>query len=684
MYRFQIKRPRATEEGVGDEENNGNKVRSVLRNYPVDTVVSIRGRKARPWSWGGDPRTETLTADNEGQGDLDQENEREPLVLKPTTRLLPFTRHITASQADTIHLESPRGDSSSNSRDNLLRTESKVTVHVDPFSRPSTSRSRTFTFSASQASSSTEIAIATRPLPTPRKRFTKSPCKPDYTRTWRMSSISAPGNLVYGTTSCHKNDPSSSHQVALLAPRVNLWRRIAHIIKEKIRKYRHTRISGKKIRKRVVYKNGECNVTQTNVAKRRRRYLQDIFTTLVDIQWRWTLLVFAMSFMLSWLVFALMWWIIVFAHGDLIEEHLPERQSDIGWTPCVMNIYSFTSCFLFSVETQHTIGYGSRHTTEECPEAVIVMCIQSITGVMIQAFMVGIVFTKLSRPKKRTQTLMFSRNACICLRDDKMCLLFRVGDMRKSHIIEAHVRAQLIRKRVTKEGEVLPFFQYELDVGYDIGEDRIFFIWPMTIVHKIDENSPLYSLSAQDLLRDKFEIVVILEGVIESTGMTTQARSSYLPNEILWGHRFEPLVSFKKDTGEYAVDYSLFNNTYQVNTPLCSARDLDLFNGSQRSTPAPITPLTPASPLTPLTPPFSPAVTGPLRSRAGVNSSSNSDGSVENDDEDNNNSKSTKNISSMSNKLALTATTPQGHQEGDSADTSASASQPLLDHDSNV
>ncbi|XP_076058169.1 G protein-activated inward rectifier potassium channel 4-like isoform X4 [Oratosquilla oratoria] len=468
--------------------------------------------------------------------------------------------------------------------------------------------------------------------------------------------------------------------------------------------YRHTRISGKKIRKRVVYKNGECNVTQTNVAKRRRRYLQDIFTTLVDIQWRWTLLVFAMSFMLSWLVFALMWWIIVFAHGDLIEEHLPERQSDIGWTPCVMNIYSFTSCFLFSVETQHTIGYGSRHTTEECPEAVIVMCIQSITGVMIQAFMVGIVFTKLSRPKKRTQTLMFSRNACICLRDDKMCLLFRVGDMRKSHIIEAHVRAQLIRKRVTKEGEVLPFFQYELDVGYDIGEDRIFFIWPMTIVHKIDENSPLYSLSAQDLLRDKFEIVVILEGVIESTGMTTQARSSYLPNEILWGHRFEPLVSFKKDTGEYAVDYSLFNNTYQVNTPLCSARDLDLFNGSQRSTPereteatdkapvpaqeyssqAPITPLTPASPLTPLTPPFSPAVTGPLRSRAGVNSSSNSDGSVENDDEDNNNSKSTKNISSMSNKLALTATTPQGHQEGDSADTSASASQPLLDHDSNV
>lgn len=56
--------------------------------------------------------------------------------------------------------------------------------------------------------------------------------------------------------------------------------------------------------------------------------------------------------------------------------------------------------------------------------------------------------------------------------------------------------------------------------------------------------------------------------------MTTQARSSYLPNEILWGHRFDTLVSFKKETGEHEVDYSLFNSTYVVDTPLCSAHDL--------------------------------------------------------------------------------------------------------------
>ena len=64
--------------------------------------------------------------------------------------------------------------------------------------------------------------------------------------------------------------------------------------------------------------------------------------------------------------------------------------------------------------------------------------------------------------------------------------------------------------------------------------------------------------------------------------MTTQARSSYLPSEVLWGHRFEPLVAFKKETGEYEVDYSLFNNTYEVDTPLCSAKALDELRSMQR------------------------------------------------------------------------------------------------------
>ncbi|XP_035216344.1 G protein-activated inward rectifier potassium channel 3-like [Stegodyphus dumicola] len=330
---------------------------------------------------------------------------------------------------------------------------------------------------------------------------------------------------------------------------------------------RLTRGPSSRHRKRVVLKNGTVNLSKEHVSKRSQRYLQDIFTTLVDIQWRYNLMVFAMGFLLSWLIFSLIWWLICLAHGDF--DHI----NDDDWKPCVVGVDSFSTAFLFSVETQHTIGYGSRYTNDECPEAVFIMCAQSITGVMIQCFMAGIVFAKLSRPKKRSQTLMFSRYACVCLRDGKLCFMFRVGDMRKSHIIGAKISAQVIRRKTTAEGEVIPYYHTHLDVRFDDGGDDVFLIWPATIVHEINETSPFFLKSAEDMLRERYEVVAILEGTIESTGQSIQARSSYISTEILWGHRFDQVVSFRKETGEYLVDYSKFNATNEVQTPLCSARD---------------------------------------------------------------------------------------------------------------
>jgi potassium inwardly-rectifying channel subfamily J len=56
--------------------------------------------------------------------------------------------------------------------------------------------------------------------------------------------------------------------------------------------------------------------------------------------------------------------------------------------------------------------------------------------------------------------------------------------------------------------------------------------------------------------------------------MTTQARTSYLPDEILWGNRFEKLITFQKEDGTYKIDYSRFNSTIPFDTPLCSAKEL--------------------------------------------------------------------------------------------------------------
>jgi potassium inwardly-rectifying channel subfamily J, other len=188
--------------------------------------------------------------------------------------------------------------------------------------------------------------------------------------------------------------------------------------------------------------------------------------------------------------------------------------------------------------------------------------------------MFGIIVAKFARPKKRAQNIIFSRNACIYHRDGIPCLVFKVADSRKSYIVQAQVRARMIREKTTEEGEFLDFFQDEVKLTIDNCNDRLMLMWPTLVTHKIDEKSPLYNMSAQDVQRGNFEIIVMLEGGVESTGLAAQARTSYLGSEILWGHRFQSTISYREKIGEYGADFDVFHKTFKVNTHEISAKEL--------------------------------------------------------------------------------------------------------------
>uniref|UniRef100_A0A672JTH2 G protein-activated inward rectifier potassium channel 3 n=1 Tax=Salarias fasciatus TaxID=181472 RepID=A0A672JTH2_SALFA len=320
-------------------------------------------------------------------------------------------------------------------------------------------------------------------------------------------------------------------------------------------------------RQRYVEKNGRCNVQHGNM-RETYRYLTDIFTTLVDLNWRCSLFVFVMAYAVTWLFFGAIWYLIAYCRGDL--DHL----EDETWTPCVNNVNGFISAFLFSIETETTIGYGHRVITDQCPVGTMLLLLQAILGSMVNAFMVGCMFVKISQPNKRAETLVFSKHAVISLRDDKLCLMFRVGDLRSSHIVGANMRAKLIKSKQTQEGEFIPLDQTDISVGFETGDDRLFLVSPLVISHEIDSCSAFWDMSQAQLEKEDFEIVVILEGMVEATGMTCQARSSYLAEEVLWGHRFSPMMSLAE--GFFDVDYGAFHHTFEVDTPSCSARELSL------------------------------------------------------------------------------------------------------------
>ncbi len=113
-------------------------------------------------------------------------------------------------------------------------------------------------------------------------------------------------------------------------------------------------------RSRVVQKRGEINtVSPPSLADgKSHRLFRDLFISILDLSWCWIFLLFAAGFFLSWLAFALAWYLTFLQHGDFDAEN---RAND-SFVPCASAIEDFASCFLFSVETQHTIGYGGRYS----------------------------------------------------------------------------------------------------------------------------------------------------------------------------------------------------------------------------------------------------------------------------------------------------------------------------------
>ncbi|XP_056907230.1 potassium inwardly rectifying channel subfamily J member 11, like isoform X2 [Takifugu flavidus] len=361
-------------------------------------------------------------------------------------------------------------------------------------------------------------------------------------------------------------------------------------------------------RARFITKTGSCNVAHKNI-REQGRFLQDVFTTMVDLKWQHSFLIFTSAFLCSWMLFAMIWWLLAFAHGDLEPR---DPNGDPGPVPCVTAIHSFTSAFLFSIEVQVTIGFGGRMVTEECPLAITVLIIQNIVGLIINAVMLGCVFMKTAQANRRAETLIFSRNAVIAPRNGRPTFMFRVGDLRKSMIISATIQLQVIRRTVTAEGEVIPVAQLDIQVENPLRSNGIFLVSPLIVSHTIERGSPLYELSAQSLSAEDLEVIVILEGenaqiliqkshdpklywflvslspfflgVVETTGITMQARTSYTPEEILWGRRFVSIIT--EEDGRYCVDYSKFGNTVPVRMPFLSAKEQDQTRGIQEDSPS--------------------------------------------------------------------------------------------------
>jgi hypothetical protein len=135
----------------------------------------------------------------------------------------------------------------------------------------------------------------------------------------------------------------------------------------------------------------------------------------VEERWHTTLSVFVATYFCSWTIFAMLYYIIALAHGDLSFDENGNRLGK-GDEPCINEATSFFGFMLMSVETQVSTGYGTKYATEECLQATILVIIQLTVGVVIDGSMIGILYSKIIKPPKY-KNIKFSKKAVICTRD---------------------------------------------------------------------------------------------------------------------------------------------------------------------------------------------------------------------------------------------------------------------------
>lgn len=201
---------------------------------------------------------------------------------------------------------------------------------------------------------------------------------------------------------------------------------------------------------------------------------------------------------------------------------------------------SLADHFFFSVQTMGTIGYGVMHPLTPAAET-LVTC-EVIVGLTLVALGSGMLFAKFSVPRARMQ---FAEWATISPFDGIPTLMFRLGNQRASQIIEATVRVVLIRTERTAEG-VVYYRMRDLRLERE-RSPMLSRSW--TVMHRIDETSPLYGAGPETLAADEVELTLTVVGLDEASAQNLHARHTYDHRRVRWGARHADMLSERPDGG---------------------------------------------------------------------------------------------------------------------------------------
>jgi inward rectifier potassium channel len=207
----------------------------------------------------------------------------------------------------------------------------------------------------------------------------------------------------------------------------------------------------------------------------------------------------------------------------------------------------------FSIETLSTAGYGDMHPQTHYGH--LIATVELFTGIFSMSLMTGLIFARFSRPNAR---LLFADNPVISSHEGVPTLMVRLANERHNIISNASARLWLFRNGVSVEGQSFRRF-YELPLSRN-ESPALALSW--TLYHALDEESPLYGLSADDLEASRASLVVVVSGYDVIAAQAVHAQKSYNHPDIRFGHRYADILGTSED-GRLRIDYGRFHETFE-------------------------------------------------------------------------------------------------------------------------
>ncbi|WP_405206983.1 ion channel [Aquimarina sp. LLG6339-5] len=291
-------------------------------------------------------------------------------------------------------------------------------------------------------------------------------------------------------------------------------------------------LSSNKRAKRFINKDGSFNIKHVN----RRTSISRSYNYLISISW-----------------FKFFCWVFlgyVFINSIFAIIYVLVGISAIT-VPTGSIIGDFMKAFFFSAQTVTTVGYGAM-----APKGVVfgvISSIEALIGLLSFSFITGLLYGRFSKPKS---SIRFSDVMVIREHNDVDCIMFRLMSRGTNVMIRPKVEVTLaLSQKTDNEKYVNNFYNLKLERN-----EITYLPTTWTVVHPINESSPLSEFKKEELPQLHGEILILVTYYDESFAQEVHQVHSYMLNNLKIDKAFISAFHYDED-GFTVLDHDKIGET---------------------------------------------------------------------------------------------------------------------------